>query len=133
MMRWRYRHASSYLRAETTCQVVRVALSQHATAMWASMSDEQRRLRRMSQSAGRKAITKLKRAGCALYILQTATGNTLTYPGFERELTAGDLHDILETSEVCLTKCALLMMLYMPSVTYPLIVYSGALIICAVK
>ena len=67
------------------------------------MTDEQRLQLQNAQSAGSRAITRMKRDGCALYTLQTANGETLTYPGFERELTLREVATILETSEVCFT------------------------------
>ena len=92
-------------------QLMKATISKSYIAFWASVTDERRLQIQNAQSAGCRAITRMKRDGCALYTLQTATGNTLTYPGFERELTACEVATILETSEVCFTVCAPLMML----------------------
>ena len=93
------------------CQLMKARLSKSNIAIWASMTDEQRLQQGAAQSATRRTIGRMKRDGCALYTLQTVNGKTLTYPGFERELTVAAVVTILETSEVCFTVCAPHMML----------------------
>ena len=92
-------------------QLMKATLSKSNIAFWASMTDEQRLQLQAAQSAGRWTIARMNRDGCALYTLQTVNGKTLTYPGFERELTVAAVVTILETSEVCFTVCAPHMML----------------------